>query len=288
MDFPQWLKINDLIRKGLSKGDKSVEKELEDLSQQLRQDFFYKLCESVCKDLFKKYYNLKDKDLEKKDLAERLGIDRTIDGKSLLYVASMLGNIDVVEILLELGAKIDTDFHPVFIAIEKNNNYIAELLIDRSDINFRLKDAPYQSFLEKAAEVGNYEICEYLIKEKKVDVNKVVEDSLTPLMWAFKGANEASVYTNYDWVITLLIENGAKLSTRNSLNQNVLLYVVDELNSSSLLNFLLRQYRCINKDQSIKIEEIKEALDLAIQKDKDKEVIGILEKYYEYYKNLNS
>lgn len=109
------------------------------------------------------------------------------------------GNVDGIEALLKNGAdkKIIINGKPlVFHAIERGHNEVAKLLINSYDNLYVgvLFENAHINVMQIAALTGNFEICRFLIEDKKMDPNpRFVNSGSTALMLAIYHRNNRIV-----------------------------------------------------------------------------------------------
>ena len=99
----------------------------------------------------------------------------------------------------------------IFYALHKKCSFETLQLMIENGIDLEFTDSEGVNILDEAIVNGNIEFITYLLKEKKLDVNKTKRKSgLTPLI-------QASCYGNID-LVKLLISYGADITVKDNLN----------------------------------------------------------------------
>jgi len=115
---------------------------------------------------------------------------------------------NLVKLYLESGMSVDQPINinklkvpVIFYALEKGNDLIAQLFIDRgADLNASVKG---MTVLMKAVEKANVDTLSMMIK-KKADINKAGGDGVTPIMLAVERNNHGAIW--------LLMNSGADIN----------------------------------------------------------------------------
>jgi ankyrin repeat protein len=155
--------------------------------------------------------------------------------KTLLYIATELGDYQMVKYLIEKGADINAksdDQTPLHIAYKKKHFEIFHFLV--------LNDAVFEPKFTKtllyiATEINDYQLVKYLI-EKGAKINPKSENQ-TPLHIAYKKEH---------WEIFhffILILNGAVFEPKS---RKTLLYIATEINDYQLVKYLIEKGEEIN------------------------------------------
>ncbi|OUM66898.1 hypothetical protein PIROE2DRAFT_25786, partial [Piromyces sp. E2] len=92
-----------------------------------------------------------------------------------IEIACSNGFISIVDYLLEKGAnvhlKTPREYKLLHIATEENNLEMVKLLIEKGNMNVNSSDSGGWTALHIASHENYYEIAKYLIKQKNADVN---------------------------------------------------------------------------------------------------------------------
>ena len=146
------------------------------------------------------------------------GIDQT-NRDALLNLASRYGQVEVMELLLESGANVESKDKlgrtAVLSAVQSRNaKAVSVLLAMGADVTAR--DAQQGTALQRAAgSFGNKAMVEDLIKAG-ADVNAADKNGQTPLMWAARWGDSERVQA--------LVDAGAKVDLRDSKGMSALDY----------------------------------------------------------------
>ena len=154
------------------------------------------------------------------EISEALGtgIDQT-NRDALLNLASRYGQVEVMALLLESGASVESKDKlgrtAVLSAVQSRNAAAVDVLLAKgADVNAR--DAQEGTALQRAAgSFGNQAMVEALLKAG-ADVNAADKNGQTPLMWAARWGDSGRVQA--------LVDGGAKLNLRDSKGMSALDY----------------------------------------------------------------
>jgi ankyrin repeat protein len=129
---------------------------------------------------------------------------------SPIHLAAANGNIEILELLLNNGAKIPTNNYTIYnAAIEGGLDTLKFLLMNGLDINS--KRLSENSPLHMAAAKGKSDIIQFLIEEKKVDVN--IQNTY---------GNTALAQNLQPEVVALLLKYGADVNITNNTGATAL------------------------------------------------------------------
>ena len=148
--------------------------------------------------------------------------DETLKATASLMQAIQDDDIDAVKQALENGAhvnaRIDEDHPPASLrtAIQKGNKDIVQLLLQYGAKLHTKRDTVELSLIEAAAK-GDIDTINSLI-EKGSNVNVSNKQGESALMWASIGG--------YDDIVSLLLENGANVNWKNTIGQTPLIWAV--------------------------------------------------------------
>lgn len=142
--------------------------------------------------------------------------DKNYQGITALFVAVENGNVEIVETLLNFGAKIDVrdnSNRTPLMALDYNTSPDLIRLLLKHGADISAVDDSGNTVLHAAAENDNSEIIEILINEG-ADINAQNEEGQTPLM-------VAAYYEVFETVKALL-NSGAKVNIRDNENETAL------------------------------------------------------------------
>ncbi|KAH8726741.1 hypothetical protein GQ44DRAFT_613477, partial [Phaeosphaeriaceae sp. PMI808] len=135
-----------------------------------------------------------------------------------LHYAVQNGHMEVVKLLLEHGAEVDSKGSegrtPLSWAAEEGYEAVVKLLLEHG-AEVDSKDNNSRTPLSWAAK-GGYEVVVKLLLEDGVEVDTKDNYSRTPLSWAAKGGYEA--------VVKLLLEHGAEADTKDKSGRTPLFW----------------------------------------------------------------
>jgi ankyrin repeat protein len=177
-------------------------------------------------------------------------------GRPLISVAVMVGNADIVQLLINKGAKVDpaqkiNDMGPLMMAVNFKNEAIARMLITaKADVN-EINRSTGVSILSRAMKLNLYSLAEHLLNSgalpnvdkssdnnplmqailaqnlnfvkilvaKGSDVNIVLADKCTPLI--------AAVWSGNIPLIDYLLINKANIDTKDGSGRSPMSYAID-------------------------------------------------------------
>lgn len=188
------------------------------------------------KSMIRKGYDVNQKDSPDMPVLE-------VSGKYPLVEACANGNLEIMKLLLDNGAIVNTNesFTPLETAIsvdpEKNSVEKVKMLLQYgANVNF-IGDSKYTALIyacecvPAGEEEKSYQICKMLIA-KKADVNLQNQEGRTALIMASM--------SNCYKVMKLLLENGANANIKDITGKEALDYA-KENNNTDIIN-LLNQY----------------------------------------------
>ncbi|GLA05528.1 hypothetical protein AnigIFM60653_006020 [Aspergillus niger] len=146
-----------------------------------------------------------------------IGIEITNhNGQTPLSLAAENGQEDIVQMLLERGASIETKSSkyqtPLSLAAANGHERIVQMLLKRG-ASIETKSSKYQTPLSLAAENGHEKIVQMLL-ERGASVETINSDSQTPLSLAAANGHER--------IVQKLLKRGATTETRSSKDQTPL------------------------------------------------------------------
>ena len=140
--------------------------------------------------------------------------DDNDNGLTALMLAARWGKTEVVKLLLDRGADIETKDNngqtALMLATQSGNTEIVELLLDR-DANIEAKNYHGNTALMLAAGRGNTEIVKLLL-DRGADIEAKEYNGRTALMLAELNENTK--------IVELLLEHKAKVEAKNKRNRN--------------------------------------------------------------------
>ena len=117
-------------------------------------------------------------------------------GRTVLYLASSIGRIDLCRLLLNAQACVDARTHsgmtPLMAAARGGHTRVCELLIEQGDAEIGKEDQYGRSALIIAAAEGKTETCR-LLTMHGANVNSQSSTGITALMAAIDSANQECV-----------------------------------------------------------------------------------------------
>lgn len=158
---------------------------------------------------------------------------RTSNGTTALHLAALEGHVDVINVLVALGAELETRSHggytPLHCAAGGNHaEAIRELVRVRADVSVR-ESRSGASPLHWAARVGHVDAIDELIKQRaKVDFHD--KNQNTPLMYAARHARSEAV--------ELLLKNGASLTATNVDGRSALFHAAEAGHTQTALKLV--------------------------------------------------
>jgi len=158
-------------------------------------------------------------DAVKKQLESGLDVNWIDEnGRTLLHNAVMIGNIDLVKLLVENGANFDTELPrqnpkhqgltPIVYAVINNKKNIVSYLLEKGvDVDRKLNSET--TILHHASAHNHIDLVKFIIS-KKADLNSQDEIGLRPLHYASNMGNTK--------IVKILIDAGANV---NAIGNNV-------------------------------------------------------------------
>ncbi|KAK2713384.1 hypothetical protein QYM36_009299 [Artemia franciscana] len=145
-------------------------------------------------------------------------------GKTALHYAAEKGNLDICQILVSYGAKVNCltskKLTPLHLATLHNEICVAKYLL-KNGADHSLKDRFGKTALHYAAEEGNLDVCQVLVSYG-AKVNCINYEKMTPLHFA-------TLY-NETCVAKHLLKNGADHSLKDRFGKTALHYAAEEGN----------------------------------------------------------
>jgi ankyrin repeat protein len=165
-------------------------------------------------------------------LAAGIGPDaRDQLGQSALFAAASAGHAEVVRLLLEKGASIDTEFSTLLLhhAAGKGQAEIVQILLEKG-VDVNAQDLVGYTALMRAAEEGQDDMVRMLIA-KGADVNAQEMHGYSSLMWAVvKGKKDT---------VRLLAQSGADVNAREKKNNWTALMMAAVKDDTEMVRLLL-------------------------------------------------
>ncbi len=173
-------------------------------------------------------------------------------GKTPIYEAIENSNMDIIELLIDMGSKIIAnnpqskhDYSPLKHALDKNNEEIIALLLKNSDnkcnkeiSNFIYEDYPILIYSVKNL---NHNLISMLCSIK-INLDIASKDGKTALFYAIENDDIN--------ICHLLIENGANINLENGKNQTPLNYAILK-NNYKIAQILLENGGELNSNYSL-------------------------------------
>ena len=215
----------------------------------------------------------------KRFLSDKTDIDNNVrdkDGNELspLLIASIAGNLKIVEFLLEHGAEVDQQNNnkfntPLIVAAENGHKDVVELLL-KNNAKINKTNSGYSTPLIVAASNGHKDVVEILLKNN-ADINLANSGYSTPLMLAAENGHKD--------VVELLLKNNANINLANSFNGKTPLMLAAYNGHLAVIDTLLKN----NADFTIKNKSDMTALSIAkknVNKNKDNNsIVELIESY---------
>ncbi|KAI8626185.1 ankyrin repeat-containing domain protein [Xylariaceae sp. FL1651] len=165
------------------------------------------------------------------ELGAKMEIKDTKLGSTALWAAAMAQHINVVEVLLEKGANIEAansdGYTPLSTAVLMGNRPMVEFLLQRK-VKMRPCSIRNYSPLCTAANTGFEGIVDLLV-EYGADLNHLSDGRNTPIIWAAR--------QRHSMVVRMLIEMGADIDIRNDDGRTALSYA-KEMGHESVVRLL--------------------------------------------------
>ncbi|QMV46176.1 hypothetical protein HC358_03815 [Wolbachia pipientis] len=161
------------------------------------------------------------------DINAKGELDRT-----LLHLASEVGEFDKVKLLLDRGANIEAQdkfgYTPIFLATQSGKWSIVRLLLDKG-ANIDAQDKEGQTLLHFAVSGNNLDMIQFLL-DRGANIEVQDDFGYTPILYAAQSGK---------WdVVKLLISNGAKFNNETTVQGTPLHFAVQEGNLN-MVRFLL-------------------------------------------------
>lgn len=158
------------------------------------------------------------------ELDESFDLDsKDDDGYTALSRAAQVGQVAVVQLLIERGAEIESKNRwgrtPLSEAASCGHEAVVGLLIERDDVNIESTDADGRTPLSWAARYG-HEMTVRLLIERNANIESTDADGRTPLSWAARYGHEV--------IVRLLIERDVESNSENRLGQTLLSWTAKE------------------------------------------------------------
>lgn len=167
-----------------------------------------------------------DFNLVKKITPKLVNLNQRISLKNTaLHLSSLYGHLDIVQFLLENGAKVDIigeyNNTPLHLASTEGNLDIVEFLVNNgADINYTNKFGCTP--LHNASGNGNLEVVKFLVNNG-ADIDAIDENSYTPFKYA---TSIMYIYDEMYDVIKFLLKRGAIIGDiTNITDKNVLEWI---------------------------------------------------------------
>ncbi|KAF8763623.1 Serine/threonine-protein phosphatase 6 like protein [Argiope bruennichi] len=155
-----------------------------------------------------------------------------------LHLAVVNNTLEVVEVLIKNGAQIDAEYKsgytPLCLAVKRNDKEIVKMLI-KNGANVNARDG-FPLF--SAIYHGFYDIVDILLQNKKIKINKIIFNDLTPLHLAAKLGHKIIVET--------LIIKGADVNAVTAVDKVTPLHNAASGGNHEVVKILLNQKAKIN------------------------------------------
>lgn len=156
-------------------------------------------------------------------------------GCTSLHLAAEAGHLEVVQLLVDSGAQIEStmilhgtsiNFTPVAAAASRGHMEIVRFLAEKGAILYE-RDGymGYFSVMTGAVASGDLPTVRYLREEKKLPVNEANEGGITPL--------HVAIEKSHEHMVAYLIEQGADPEFSGKIQPSPLAYVQEKLKSSN-------------------------------------------------------
>lgn len=206
--------------------------------------------------------------LAKIDMLIRLGVDvnaKSVKEDHALLVATAVGNLPIVEFLVEKGANVNAtssvgfDVSSIVIACQNGYNDIVEFLIEkgaRVNVLYSMTNSP----LAMAIEYGHKNVVETLIKNGA----RVNEPVVFPLVYV-SNLVRAIKKDNKD-IVEILIKNGAKVNQQDAIGYTPLMDAASKTGNVEIIKLLIENGADVNIKNSVGKTALKVAKDKKTQK----------------------
>jgi len=128
----------------------------------------------------------------------------TADGWSLLQMAAWEGTLEIIRVLLELGAEPDSQNLCVFFAAQSGNTELVRFLLEKLQLSPTICDPDGNTLLHHAAESGSPALVQFLL-EAGANLHAQGSARLTPL--------ERAAWQGNLEIVRLLTEAGADVNS---------------------------------------------------------------------------
>ncbi|MEW6527856.1 MAG: ankyrin repeat domain-containing protein [Spirochaetota bacterium] len=183
-------------------------------------------------------------------------------------------DINTVEYLIEHGAnvnQVDKDGYIPLILCSWHYE-LAKLYIEKG-ANYKHRNRNGISLFLAAVSDGNYELVKYLINEKKINVNEVLDNGFNALMWYMVSIKHVEELKNNN-IIILLLNKGININHKDNKGFTAL-HIGALLNSEKEIMQILLNH---GADVHIKNNKGKTPLDIAIERG-NTDIINLLKRY---------
>ena len=158
--------------------------------------------------------------------------EKTNEGYTALHYAAMIGNLKIIKLLKDNGAKIDSvtklGKNVLHIAAENNQPSVIIYFIFNEPLDIYSVDENGSTPLHWACYSGAVESVSYLIS-LKADINAIDNEKYTPLHLAAS--------TNREKIVRLLLQNGVNKNLRN-INGELPIDIASKNNYKNIVNLL--------------------------------------------------
>ncbi|CAF2911769.1 unnamed protein product [Rotaria sp. Silwood2] len=194
------------------------------------------------------------------------------DGVTALLTAVVLRNFDMVKLLIENGAEVNTVNNygatPLHVASSLGRADIVKYLIEEAQGDISRVNKGNVTCLNIAGHCGHLELMKYLLQQPNIDVNHQSHNGYTTLHWA--------VERNNIEIIKLLLSYNARIDIKNAKNMTSL-EMAAESTDEEAVNYMLSIEDLIGVKEKIEVLELLGASFAC----RNKETYN-LEKAYEY------
>ncbi|XP_046567998.1 serine/threonine-protein phosphatase 6 regulatory ankyrin repeat subunit A-like [Haliotis rubra] len=143
---------------------------------------------------------------------------RDARSNNILHLGCQEGHVDVVKYVLsenvvDINSRGNNNKTPVMVAGRRGHKDVVELLV-QNGAKLSLRDARGDNILHHVCSGGHVELLKYVLSQKTVDINSRGCDNMTPVMEAGQRGHKE--------VVGLLVKNGANLSLKADRSNNIL------------------------------------------------------------------